>query len=246
MSRGVVATVGFMVSVASTGPGCGTSGAASDAAVPPADADQPPVIDAPLADASDEPPGVPDLQLVGSQMANSWIVDTVNFAPGDCAVVEGCVGGAGLRTLLRFTTMTANRGTGDLVVGVPPPSRESNEVFQWSECHKHHHFPDYTSYELVSQTGTTAGTTIIGRKQSFCLQDDEPVQVGAQPRGFSCRNQGLSRGWADIYTRSTTCQWIDVTDVAPGVYTLRVVVNPERKLTESDYSNNVFTVDVQF
>ena len=236
MSRRLVASI---VLAACSGPAA--SRAPDDAALP----------DAALADAAsadawvaplDAPTGFPDLQFVVEEMAGNWVVTSDVFAPDDCAVAEGCVGAAGRRTLLRFDTVTANRGSGELVVGVPPPPGESNAVFQWSACHKHHHVANYASYELVGPTGTV----LTARKQSFCLEDGEQVQPGAPPTGYTCLNQGISRGWADVYGRYLACQWIDVTDIAPGAYTLRIVVNPLRTIAESSYDNNLFTFDVRF
>ena len=230
--------------------GCGAPAATQDA--PPGDVaanrrDAAVVLDAPdasLVDASpfDAPPGVPDLQFVAGEMASTFVVTADPFAADDCAVAEGCVGGAGTRTLLRFDTVTANRGSGDLVVGVPPPPGESNAVFQWSPCHMHHHVANYASYELIDATGTV----LTARKQSFCLEDGEQVQPWATPTGYSCLDQGISRGWADVYSRYLPCQWIDVTGLPSGTYTLRIVVNPLHTITESDYDNNVFTASVQF
>jgi lysyl oxidase-like protein 2/3/4 len=71
--------------------------------------------------------------------------------------------------------------------------------------------------------------------------------VGAAPtHGYSCANQGISRGWADSYTRGLPCQWIDITDLSPGAYSLRVVVNPLNKIAESDTTNNELTFGVSF
>jgi hypothetical protein len=242
----LVLVMGGAVSVLAT---CGDSEAVRGAAgaidaTGVIDASDAPVVDAPAVDASpfDAPPGVPDLQLVGGDMARSWLVNAVYIPDGDCAVTEGCVGASGTRVLLRFATITANRGTGDLIVGVPPDAGVSNDTFQWSACHKHHHVANYATYELLDDQGVV----ITARKQSFCLEDDKQVQVGAQPTGYSCQNQGISRGWADVYTAFTACQWIDVTDVAHGAYTLRVTVNPLKTITESSYDNNVFTVSVSF
>jgi len=124
---------------------------------------------------------------------------------------------------------------------VPPPDGESNDQFVWSECHKHHHYNNFIQYQLID----SAGTVTAARKQSFCLEDGEIVQIGATPRGYSCRNQGISRGWADIYTRYTPCQWIDVTGLPSGDYTLRAEVNPLHTLVETSYDNNVFSVAVK-
>lgn len=195
---------------------------------------------APDGPAVELPPGMPDLQLVGAEMKDTLVVTQDLFQPDDCAVQEACVGGTGIRTLLRFDTVSANRGTADLVIGSPPAAGDSNATFQWSDCHMHHHFADYARYELVD----SAGNVVTARKQSFCVQDIRVVQNGAPSRGYNCAFQGLSRGWSDAYTRYTACQWIDVTGLASGAYTLRVLVNPARTLVESNYDNNVFEVPV--
>ena len=187
------------------------------------------------------PSGIPDLQLEpltksGIRIAETW------FSADHCAIQEACVAAAGVRRLLRFETVTANRGTGDLVIGRPPDRGVSDDTFQWSACHKHHHVPGYTLYELVD----AAGHVTTSRKQAFCLQDDQNVQVGAPRRGYNCDDQGLSRGWADVYGLNTDCQWIDITDLPSADYTLRITVNPMHTLPESDYDNNELTVDVTF
>jgi hypothetical protein len=101
----------------------------------------------------DAPAGVPDLQFVAEAITGTVAVDVAEFAADDCAVVEGCVGASGRRNLLRFATVTANLGSGDLIAGMPPPPGESNDVFQWSPCHKHHHFLNYASFELIDGAG---------------------------------------------------------------------------------------------
>ncbi len=193
--------------------------------------------------AVDAPQGIPDLQFVAAEMTQTVLVTQNDFRPDACEVIEGCVGAAGGRTLLRFDTVSANRGTADLVVGVPPPPGESNDVFEWSPCHMHHHVKNYASYELLDATGTVV---LTARKQSFCLEDDENIKPGVPPHGYSCTDQGITRGWADVYSRYLPCQWIDITDVPAGTYTLRVVVNPLHTLPESNYDNNTFTVLVHF
>jgi hypothetical protein len=193
--------------------------------------------------AVDAPQGIPDLQFVAAEMTQTVLVTQNDFRPDACEVIEGCVGAAGGRTLLRFDTVSANRGTTDLVVGVPPPPGESNDVFEWSPCHMHHHVKNYASYELLDATGAVV---LTARKQSFCLEDDENVKPGVPPHGYSCTDQGITRGWADVYSRYLPCQWIDITDIPAGTYTLRVVVNPLRTLPESNYDNNTFTVLVHW
>jgi hypothetical protein len=246
VSRGHVAWLGRVGLGALAGlAGCGDSlHPAIDAAHGGVAADATTSIDAPAAlDAAliDTPPGMPDLQFVSGEMANTLVVTADDFRDTDCEVVESCVGAPGRRFLLRFDTVSANRGTADVFVGVPPPAGESNDVFEWSPCHMHHHVKNYASYELTDGNGVV----LTARKQSFCLEDTESVQPGVASSDYSCLRQGITRGWADVYSRYLPCQWIDVTGLPSGTYTLRVVVNPLHTLPESNYDNNVFTTSVQ-
>src|SRR5689334_21057062 len=172
---------------------------------------------------ADASQGIADLQFVAAEMSQTVLFTQTDFLPDACEVMEGCVGAAGGRSLLRFDTVSANRGTADLVVGVPPPAGESDDLFEWSPCHMHHHVRNYASYELLDAAGTAV---LTARKQSFCLEDDENIKPGVPAHGYSCTDQGISRGWADVYSRYLPCQWIDITDVKAGTYTLRIVANP--------------------
>ena len=59
-------------------------------------------------------------------------------------------------------------------------------------------------------------------------------------------DQGISVGCADNYANSIDCQWVDVTDIEDGNYTLMVHLNPSRLIVESDYSNNVASCEVHY
>jgi Lysyl oxidase len=194
--------------------------------------DAPPPIDA--------APGLPDLTLVADEMDGTTVVAQQVFLAPDCEVVEGCVGAPGDRRLLRFDTVTANIGTADLAIGAPPPPGVSEGVFVWSPCHMHHHVGGYAEYELRDLDGVV----VSGHKQAFCLQDVEELQPGSGPATFTCTNQGISAGWADVYNGSIPCQWIDVTGVAPGTYTLHVRINATGQLPDSDPTNNGWTSPV--
>ena len=49
---------------------------------------------------------------------------------------------------------------------------------------------------------------------------------------------GVSEGWQDIYSFSTTFQWIDVSDVRPGYYRIGQRADPDNVIVESDETNN--------
>lgn len=184
-------------------------------------------------------PALPDLQFVPARMM-TWTVDAQGFAGDSCEVVEGCVGGPGRRTLLHFATVTANTGGADLVIGRPPDAGVSDATFTWSPCHMHHHFRDYVTYRLDGAGGSIALTS----KRAFCLEDDEAIRIGAAPNHYDCQNQGISRGWADAYLFDTACQFVDVTDVPPGHYTLVFEVNPDHTLPDARFDNNTFALEV--
>jgi len=42
----------------------------------------------------------------------------------------------------------------------------------------------------------------------------------------------------DLYSSNLDCQWIDITDVPSGFYLLRLQVNPDYLVPESDHDNN--------
>jgi hypothetical protein len=184
------------------------------------------------------PDGIPDLAIAGDRM-NGTTITTQTFAATDCEVVEGCAV-VGARRLLRFDTVTENVGTADLVLGQVPPPGVSSGLFVWSPCHMHHHVAGYADFALLDAGGTVA----TGRKQGFCLEDDIQVSPVGPSHGYTCNFQGVSVDWADVYDRSLPCQWIDITGVAPGTYTLQITVDPSHIFPDADRSNNRFVTSV--
>jgi len=178
---------------------------------------------------------LPDLIIWGPAVSPS--VSTRTFSSSDCEVVEGCET-AGLHTLLNFTTETRNIGDGDLSIGNPA----TNALFHWASCHGHYHFEEFASYDLLNTNGNIVA---FGHKVGFCLLDDHAWSPTASPQAkYDCWNQGIQSGWADVYAAGLPCQYIDVTGVPGGNYTLRMTVNPDGLLPESDTNNNVTLVPV--
>jgi cysteine-rich repeat protein len=158
-------------------------------------------------------------------------------------VLEGCAGGATGRRLVRFGLRTRNDGADDLVMGDPgcpdcaqnPGAACTNPLYHCSPAHGHAHFEEYVLAELLAPGGQVVA---VGRKQGFCLLDSEC----ADPQ-YHCGFQGISAGCADIYAEGLPCQYIDITDLdlPDGEYTLRVVVDPDGLLPESNETNNAAT-----
>ena len=162
--------------------------------------------------------------------------ETRTFGSNDCAVGEGSIA-AGTRRLLRFSTETRNSGT-DLVIGAPG---SHPELFEYDACHGHYHFHGWAQYNLRDGAGQLVAG---GRKIGFCIEDFNKVDSGAGPAKFDCNYQGLSTGWGDTYSSTLEGQWIDITNIPSGTYTLEIVVDPDLHFDETNESNNVGTMSV--
>jgi hypothetical protein len=183
---------------------------------------------------------LPDLIINRSRLATGVEIREQSFTASDCAVIEGCLRGSGTRRLLLFEVAFVNIGKADLVIGSP---EDNPALFENSPCHGHHHLKGAASYELARSDG---GSVLVARKQAFCLRDNAPYSSAAGPsHGYDCDNQGISAGWEDIYPKNLDCQWLDITGLAGGTYTLRVTVNPIRVFEEASYANNTASVTVQ-
>ena len=191
------------------------------------------------------PTGVPDLTLDMDKARVDLSLREKTYALDACELHsdEDCIGGAGTRRLLGFSIRTPNVGSGDLFLGKPS---DDNPIFQYSDCHNHYHFQGYAEYRLIDERG---GDVAVGRKQAFCLLDserwatDDPT-VSASPR-YRCDYQGIQRGWADSYTSHLPCQFIDVTGLPDGAYSLEVELNAGRTLVELDYDNNEISIPIE-
>ena len=127
------------------------------------------------------------------------------------------------------------------------------DVYSNASGHKHWHYDTAAVYEILVPDGPTRRTAKIG----FCMYDtyDTISNTNYYPAASSfgwCRpgasnapivRMGISPGIGDYYSAQLTDQWIDVTGLDAGTYTLRAEINPERYLDESDFSNNVSTED---
>lgn len=182
---------------------------------------------------------MPDLTVDSARLTRDVSFGWDYFDPTDCGVVDGCVGGSGWRRLMRFSTQTPNLGDGDMHVGA---AAAGNPAFDYNACTRSYLFTSYATYDVLDTGGAEVAS---GFKRAFCLMDtDRYVVAPTTPTTarYDCSDQGIQRGWSDVYYAGLDCQWVDVTDVAPGDYTLRVSLNPAHRIIESSYDNNVVSV----
>jgi hypothetical protein len=156
------------------------------------------------------------------------------IGPNDHDVQDGCAT-PGNHKLLRFDFLSYNAGTSDFVIG-SPASRP--DLFVYSNGHGHYHLKDFNEFLLFDSTGQLA---TIGFKQAFCAIDIERVAPWAatSPRFTNCNSdQGISAGWADVYSSGLQCQYIIVDTVPDGDYTLQSTTNAQHVVAESCFGDN--------
>jgi hypothetical protein len=131
-------------------------------------------------------------------------------------------------------------------------------TFIFHPQHEHWHLEDFSRYELrdVAPNGSLGGTVLAtSQKVSFCLADFELVNsnlehFAALPPYLECNRtdpQGISLGWADVYTWDLYGQSLDITGLAEGDYWLVSTVDPDDHLNEGGgafESNNTSAVKV--
>lgn len=156
------------------------------------------------------------------------------FGPSDHDVQDGCVT-PGTHRIMRFDFLSYNAGHSDLVIG-SPASRP--DLFVWSAGHGHYHLRDFNEFLLFNAQG---GLATIGYKQAFCAIDIERIgaDASANPRFANCNtDQGISAGWADVYSSGLACQYIVIDNVPDGDYTLQSTTNAKHVVSEDCFGDN--------
>ncbi|XP_074851101.1 protein-lysine 6-oxidase isoform X1 [Carettochelys insculpta] len=192
--------------------------------------------------------GLPDLVPDPYYIQASTYVQRASMYSLRCAAEENCLASSAYRVdvrdydtrvLLRFPQRVKNQGTSDFL-----PSRPRYS-WEWHSCHQHYHSMDEFSHYDLLEAGSHRRVA-EGHKASFCLEDTSCDYGYYRRYACTAHTQGLSPGCYDTYNADIDCQWIDITDVKPGNYILKVSVNPSYLVPESDYSNNVVRCDIRY
>jgi hypothetical protein len=167
-------------------------------------------------------------------IVRDFSIHTETFNPGAHDIDDGCVT-AGTHRVMRFDFLTHNKGNADLAVGDPA---DHPEWFVLSASHGHYHLIDFNEFRLYDAAGNPTAT---GAKQAFCLVDIERIDPGAaaSPKFTDCNsNQGVSAGWADLYSKTLPCQYIVIDGLPDGDYTLLSTTNAQKLFPEDTYDDN--------
>ena len=215
--------------------------------------------------------GLPDLIVDGKATQNKWVVRDEDLPVNFCSVQEGGVT-PGVHTIVRFTVTTPNIGNADVFLGNPLDHVAANDgLYEFATCHQHFHFKHYATYRLIDAQGHEWKAA----KRGFCMLDTDPYNASTGDGTWNYRScgtltlpgfQGISDGWSDTYVWKLGGQYfvLDGGDgqppVPPGVYTIRIEVNPAydpdpvthkcprvtdpltgkcHQFAESNYANNV-------
>lgn len=166
---------------------------------------------------------------------------------------------------LRFSTTSWNNGTGALQLEAGPVDTGSGKQqvkqrifnhdgtssvfsiqtwFEWHPTHNHFHFNGYADY-VLQPVNAPGGSERFGQKTTFCIMDTTAVNTSlpgapSSARYASCGNQiqGMSVGWGDTYGAHLSGQEIDFTDNADGIYSLKIIIDPDRNIVESNENDN--------
>jgi len=130
-------------------------------------------------------------------------------------------------------------------------SRDPRIIWEPDDDHNHWHLKNAARYSLWNSGKTAEVAPAL--KVGFCLIDSTRIEShGPSTRVYTtgannfCGEdeperqsivEGVSAGWRDLYDRTLAFQWVDVTDVQPGVHWLRAEIDPDDVVRESNEVN---------
>ena len=128
--------------------------------------------------------------------------------------------------------------------------------FAFHSAHNHWHFEGFANYSLVtanaSDSAITGATRRSSQKTTFCIIDTTKLNVTLEHGGSQTYTRcgqndmtGLSVGWGDRYGYELAGQEIDLNGVSDGFYWLVSTADFQRRLTETDETNNCAAAKIE-
>ena len=143
--------------------------------------------------------------------------------------------------------------------GHPAGSHHVGQLeFDKRKGHNHWHLEDVARYDLLDAHGRRI---VVSGKQSFCLAPTDPIDLTVRGADWLTESSDLSSscggeeavwlrevlaaGWGDTYYQDRAGQSFDITGRPNGRYEVRVTADPDHRLLESSYRNNVGLIAVE-
>lgn len=187
-----------------------------------------PTVDGPAPAQAPVPGPLPDLRLEVTEPARSFSIRHATFNAQSCEVLDGCTTATGARSLMSLEFSLRNDGPAALEIG----SRWTADVFQTSRCDQAY-IPKMFAAELRDDTGRVVSS---GMMATTC--------IATESGSYTCSAQGLGAHEASAQPQGA-CDFVDVTDLAAGTYTVTITVNPEHLILESNFDNNTLSWQVE-
>lgn len=159
-------------------------------------------------------------------------------AADEAEVVDKCAK-VGVRRLLAVDFDVYNMGKEDLVLGedyMSPWSAYSTAEMWWR-------FIGFWRIEMRNAQGQIVAFVEPPMIPSFSGTRRWNPQ-GSSVKRFNFDHQGLRGGWMQKVQSYWACQFIDITDIPPGDYSVDVVVDPWNRIPETREDNNRVTFPV--
>jgi hypothetical protein len=163
--------------------------------------------------------------------------------------------------------MVAPSSGGDETIALGAPEVR----FEYADSHNHFHFMRAMRYSIWNDertaevapaskvgfcvynsetvpghqtvtSGNPQGATrwIVGAPGDTFCQSANPGEGGLGPTATSL-DMGIDPGFRDLYDQSLAFQWVDVSNVAPGVYWVAAQADPDNQIQETNENNNGIT-----
>jgi hypothetical protein len=182
---------------------------------------------------------------------------TMGYNLNSCEVATCNAGGTTGRRILEFTLVSENIGNATLHFGSPTailPPYTGLWTYAGAAC-GYYQFNDYATFWLCPSSVADCANapasmhSADGAKGSFCFIEnygDAPDWTGAPASCgmYDCGDMGQQPGCADDYFTGLDCQWIDITGLASGSYTMCAWIDPTNVVYELNDNNNISCVTV--
>lgn len=203
---------------------------------------------------------LPDLQILSSYLSG-WSVNTTSTGGRELRFATALAnGGLGAFEINATSTIVTNPdGSQSQLVNQKIFNTDGTYSlrpagsFTYHPEHGHFHFDSMAVTQLRLRPGGTGVGAVIasGPKVSFCLLDSTRFNPGlanspALAAYLTCTagTQGISVGWADIYSAGLPGQSIDITGIPNGDYWLEVTADPLNAIQETDETNNTARIPI--